>query len=327
PFKFVEWSSGDHITMAKSPNYWEPGLPYLDQVFIKVFTDQPAMVVALESGAIDMAFGPPITDSARLKADPQWNVYNNAELGQYFYMQVNVATPPMNNKMFRQALAYSIDRQRFTDSIMKGFAGIPKDLPWPTGSAAYEADKNNFYTLDLDKAKTLVDQSGVADTSFDLAYPLASFSGEYAQLAQVIQANLAQIGVNVTLKPQEIAAFTQQGLGKNPPYTGARLNAAAFTNVSEPTSHFTLASTFGAAINQSGFYDDTFNQLIMSTTSETDPAQRKQGYSKINDYLLDQAYAMVVSGYPNILAQQPNVRDLGYYPVLQWTLRTTWLAQ
>jgi peptide/nickel transport system substrate-binding protein len=326
PFKFVEWSSGDHITMAKNPSYWEAGLPYLNEVDIKVFNDQPAMVVGLESGALDMAFAPPIQDSARLKADPKWNVYNNAELGQYFYLQMNTTTPPVDNKMFRQAIAYAIDRPRFADAIMKGFAGIPKDLPWPTASPAYEADKNNRYSLDIEKAKAMVAQSGVSDPQFDLAYPLASFSGEYAQLAQVIQSDLAQIGVKVTLKPTEIAAFTAAGIGVNPPYTGARLNAAAFTNVSEPTSHFILSATFGSSINQSAFYDDAYKALIAATADEPDPAKRKQGYSKINDYLLDQAYCLVVSGYPNILAQAPNVRDLGYYPVLQWTLRTAWLA-
>lgn len=326
PFKFVEWSSGDHVILAKNPNYWESGLPYLDQVFIEVYNDQPAMVVALESGAIDMAFAPPIQDAVRLKADPKWNIYNNAELGQYFYLQLHTGKPPTDNKIFRRAIAYAIDRQRFTDAIMKGFAGIPKDLPWPTASAAYEPDKNNLYSLDLEKARAMVAQSGVTDPQFDLAYPLASFAGEYAQLAQVIQSDLAQIGVNVTLKPTEIAAFTQQGIGVNPPYTGGRLSASAFTNVSEPTSHFILSATFGSAINQSAFYDDAYKALIASTAGEPDPAKRKQGYSKINDYLLDQAYCLVVSGYPNILAQAPNVRDLGYYPVLQWTLRTAWMA-
>ena len=47
---------------------------------------------------------------------------------------------------------------------------------------------------------------------------------------------------------------------------------------------------------------------------------------QINDYLLDQCYCMTICGYPNILAQAANVRGLGYYPVLQWTLRSTWLA-
>ena len=172
----------------------------------------------------------------------------------------------------------------------------------------------------------MVAESGVTNPQFDLAYALAGFSGEYAQLAQVIQQDLAQIGVTVTLKPMDIAAFNQAGIGVKPPYTGARLSASAFTNVSEPTSHFFLSSVFGAAINQSAFYDDEYKELIASAANEPDATKRKQGYSKINDYLLDQAYSLVISGYPNILAQAPNVRDLGYYPVLQWTLRTAWLA-
>jgi peptide/nickel transport system substrate-binding protein len=326
PFKLVEWVSGDHITMAKNPNYWEPGLPYLDQVSIRVFNDQPAMVVALESGALDVAFQPSLQDATRLKADPKWNVYNNALLGQYFYMQMNTSAPPFDNKMFRQSMAYAIDRQRFTDSIMKGFAGEPRDLPWPPQSLAWETAKNTRYTIDLEKAKSVLTQSGVSDPQFDLAYATAGFSGEYSALAQVIQANLAQIGVKVTLKPMEIAAFTAAGIGTNPPYVGARLNAAAFTNVSEPTSHFILSSTFGSAINQSAFYDDSYKALITSTATQADPAKRKEGYSQINDYLLDQAYCLVVSGYPNILVQAGNVRDMAYYPVLQWTLRTTWLG-
>src|SRR5579864_1966663 len=326
PFKFVEWVSGDHITMAKSPNYWEPNLPYLDEILIKVYADQSAMTVALEAGALDVAFQPSITDSVRLQADPNWQIVNYNQLGQYFYLQVNTANPPMDNKLFRQAIAYSIDRQRFADSIMKGFAGPGRDLPWGPASPAWEADKNTHYTFDLDKAKSLLAQSGVTNAQFDLGFPLASFSGEYQALAQVIQQDLAQIGITTTLKPTDIAKFTADGLGVKPPYVGARLNAAAFTNVSEPTSHFILSSTYGSAINASSFYDDAYKAMIIATATEPDAAKRKQGYSQINDYLLDQCYCMTISGYPNILAQAANVRGLGYYPVLQWTLRTTWLA-
>lgn len=326
PFKLVEWVTGDHITMAKNPNYWEPGLPYLEQVTVRVFNDQPAMVVALEAGAIDMAFQPSLQDASRLKADGKFQVYNNNQLGQYFYLQMHTGVPPTDNKVLRQALGYAIDRQRFTDSIMRGFAGGPRDLPWGEQSPAWDTALNGRYTYDLDKARALLKQAGIQSAQFDLSYPLASFSGEYAALAQVLQRDLSSIGVTVTLKPTEIAAFTAAGLGMNPQYTGARLNAAAFTNVSEPTSHFILSSTFGSAINSSAFYDHTYKSLITATATEPDAAKRKQGYAKINEYLLDQAYCLVVSGYPNILAQAPNVRGLGYYPVLQWTLRSTWFA-
>jgi peptide/nickel transport system substrate-binding protein len=325
-FKFVEWAPGDHITIVKNPNYWEPGLPYLDEINIRVFNDQQTMIAALEPGSIDMAFAPSIQDAARLKSDPRFQVYNNAQLGQYFYLQMHTGVAPTDNKMLRQAIGYAIDRQRFTDSIMQGFTGEPRDLPWGEQSPAWDAAKNTRYTFDLDKARALLAQSGVDDPRFELSYPLASFAAEYAALAQVLQQDLARIGVTVTLKPMDIAAFTAAGTGMVPRYTGARLNASAFTNVNEPTSHFILSSTFGSAINQSAFYDDDYKELITSTATETDPAKRKEGYARINDYLLDQAYCLVVSGYPNIMIEAANVRDLGYYPVLQWTLRTAWLA-
>jgi peptide/nickel transport system substrate-binding protein len=325
-FTLVEWVSGDHITLARNPNYWEPGLPYLDQVTIKVFKDQPGMVVALEAGALDMAFAPSIQDAARLQSEPKYQVFVDHGLGQYFYLQMNVAPPPTDNKILRQAIAYAIDRQRFTDSIMKGFTGPPQDLPWPEQSPAWDASKNTVYTFDLDKARSLVAKSGVSNPQFELSYPLASFAGEYGSLAQIIQSDLTRIGVQTTLKPLEIAAFTTAGQGSNPPYNGARLNASAFTNVSEPTSHFILSSTFGAAINGSGFYDDEYRALADAASTEPDPTKRKATYAKINDYLIDAAYCLPISQYPNIMIEGANVHDLGYYPVLQWTLRTAWMT-
>src|SRR5262249_46246269 len=155
-----------------------------------------------------------LQDAVRLRGDAKFQVYNNNQLGQYFYLQMHTGSSPFDNKTFRQAIAYAIDRQRFTDSIMKGFAGGPRDLPWGEQSPAWNTEKNAHYGFDLEKARSLVAQSGVTDTRFDMAYPLASFSGEYAALAQVLQRDLASIGVTVTLKPTEIAAFTAAGLGQ-----------------------------------------------------------------------------------------------------------------
>ncbi|MGH2363647.1 MAG: ABC transporter substrate-binding protein, partial [Chloroflexota bacterium] len=325
-FKFVEWVPGDHITIAKNPHYWEPGLPYLDQMVSKTFKDEQSMVAALESGAIDMAFSPSLQDTIRIKANPKYKIFNDDQLGQYFYLQLNTNVAPTNNKTFRQAISYAIDRKRFTDTVMKGFAGAPQDLPWPPQSAASEPAKNDVYTFDLAKAKSLVAKSGVSNSEFDLAWAQANFAEQYAALAQIIQSDLAKIGVKVNLKPTDPATFSAQGRGLKPTYNGARLSGAAFTNVNEPASHFILSSTFGTQINGSGYYDPKYNALVAAATSEPDPTKRKATYSKINDYILDAAYCLVISKYPNIMIMGTNVEGLGYYPVLQWTLRSTWLA-
>lgn len=325
-FKFVEWVTGDHITIAKNPNYWEPGLPYLDEVTIKIFKDEPGMVAALEAGALDMAFSPSIQDAVRMKTNPKYKVFNDDKLGQYFYLQLNANVPPTDNKLVRQALAYAIDRKRFTDTVMQGFAGAPQDLPWPPQSAAAEPAKNDLYTFDLNKAKSLLAKSGVSKPTFDLAWAQANFAEQYAALAQIIQSDLAQIGVKATLKPTDGSTFFSAGLGLKPKYNGGRLSGAAFTNVSEPSSHFILSSTFGSAINASGYYDNHYKALVSSAASQPDAAKRKQIYSQINDYILDAAYCLPISKYPNIMIMGSNVQGLGYYPVLQWTLRTTWLS-
>src|SRR6266446_5783187 len=200
-FKFVEWVPGDHFTLAKNPNYWESGRPYLDGVNISIFRDAQAMVAALESGTLDVADLVPIPDADRLRNDSKYKLYQTHDLGQYFYAIVNCGQAPTNNKLVRQALNYAIDRQRFTDTVMKGFTGEPRALPWAKSSPAFDAAKNKAYAFDLDKAKSLLAQSGLSNVEFDISWALAGYAAEYEQLATIIQGDLATIGVKTNLKP------------------------------------------------------------------------------------------------------------------------------
>src|SRR6185503_20877916 len=71
PFKFSEWVQGDHIALARNPNYWQSGKPYLDGITIPILRDQTAMTTQLEAGAIDVALRPSLVDFNRFKTDPQ----------------------------------------------------------------------------------------------------------------------------------------------------------------------------------------------------------------------------------------------------------------
>jgi peptide/nickel transport system substrate-binding protein len=325
-FKWVEWASGDHITLAKNPNYWESGHPYVDGVNISIYRDVQSMVVAFESGTLDVADLLAIPDADRLRNDSKYKLYQTHDLGQFFYGTVNVAFPPMDNKQFRQALNYAIDRQRFTDTVMKGFTGEPRALPWAKSSPAFDAEKNKAYAFDLDKAKSLVAQSGVTNANFDITWSLAGYASEYQQLATIIQGDLAKIGITANLKPTEPAAFTQIGQGVNPPYSGLRLSAGAFCQLREAGSEFALSRTFGYANNSAGFYDDQWTQLAAGVAVEPDAGKRKQMYDQINDYLLDQSFVMTITPYPDIDGLQPNVMGLKYFLSTATNDRNVWLA-
>jgi peptide/nickel transport system substrate-binding protein len=325
-FKFVEWAPGDHITLTKNPNYWESGHPFLDGVQIGIYRDAQVMVQALEAGTLDVADLVSIPDADRLRNDPNFKTYATHDIGQFFYAQVNCGTAPTDNKLFRQALSYAIDRQRFTDTVMKGFTGEPRALPWAKSSPAFDAEKNKKNAFDLDKAKSLLQQSGITNATFDISWSTAGYASEYQQLATIIQGDLATLGITTNLKPTDPPTFTQQGLGINPPFNGMRLSAGAFCQLREAGSEFALSRTFGYANNASGFYDDQWTQLASGVATEPDPGKRQQLYSQINDYLLDQAFEITITPYPDIDIMKPNVMDLKYFLCTATNDRNIWMA-
>jgi peptide/nickel transport system substrate-binding protein len=56
PFKFVEFKPNEHIRVTRNPDYWKPGLPYLDGIDYTIIRDQATAVLALVSGQVDMSF-------------------------------------------------------------------------------------------------------------------------------------------------------------------------------------------------------------------------------------------------------------------------------
>ncbi|MBV9132757.1 MAG: ABC transporter substrate-binding protein, partial [Chloroflexi bacterium] len=200
PFKFVEWVQGDHFLFKRNENYWQSGLPYLDELRISIHPDGQAMIVALESGQLDGADLPPLADFARLGKDPgytSWTVPANTNV-----IGVNTTLPPTDNKLVRQALNYAIDRKRIVDTVYKG-TGTAEDLPWESNSLAYDVTKNNAYAFDLDKAKSLLSQAGVSNLEFDLV--TTTGTQETDQLAQLYQASLASLGIKLNIKPYQTA--------------------------------------------------------------------------------------------------------------------------
>ncbi len=89
-------------------------------------------------------------------------------------------------------------------------------MPWSTASEAYEASKQNFYAFDLARAKALVQESGLSNIGFDwLTQPTQT---ELANFGQIYQADLANIGVKLNLKPLDAALWVDQVTKRQ--YTG-----------------------------------------------------------------------------------------------------------
>jgi peptide/nickel transport system substrate-binding protein len=320
PFVFQEWKQGESMRFTKNPNYWQSGKPYLDEIVVNVRKDAQSMVADLEGGVLHLVYEPTLQDYTRLKSDASYAAQLLLPAAGMYQIQPNVTFKPLDDKRVRQALNYAIDRKRIADTVLLGLVG-PEDLPWPSASPAYEEAKNNVYAQDLDKAKSLLTQAGVSNLTLDFAY--APTVPEYGTIAQIYQGDLAKIGVTMNIQMMDIAALFDSI--HNQKYNGVYTLNDSWAAM-EPVSMLAAGASLNPRINNAGFKDDQYTQLVDSAKSEPDASKRKQIYSQINDYVLDQSFGLPVAPSTDRIVSKANVHDIGMGLNNVMRLEGTWMG-
>ena len=136
PFKFVEFKPNEAIKVARNPDYWKPGRPYLDGIEYSIIPNISTQMLAFAAGKFDMTF--PFGVSIPLLKDvknqvPQAICELVLDNGSRT-MIVNRAVPPFDNAELRRAMALSLDRKAFVDILTEGQGVIGGAmLPPPEG--------------------------------------------------------------------------------------------------------------------------------------------------------------------------------------------------
>jgi peptide/nickel transport system substrate-binding protein len=319
PYTFVEWVQGDHIIIAKNKNYWNTGKPLLDSINVRIFAgDQPG-TLAMEGGTLDVLRSGAIPDVARFKADSSYNVMVHPSSGTFYEMAFLTSVKPFDNKLVRQAFNWAIDRERNASQVFQGFAQ-PVNLQWSPSSPAYEAAKNKTYTFDLDKAKSLLQQAGVSGLTTDIIVSSASPLNTLGFL-QIYQADLAKIGVTVNIRGYDPATWAGNVLGHtyNAVYATGDVvaNLLPINNLNGPT--------WRPSPNNTDWDTPEWKDFIQQVATEPDPAKQKTLYAEMNDYILDQSWAMPFATNPQILVVKSNVKGITTNQYGAWYFTDAWL--
>jgi peptide/nickel transport system substrate-binding protein len=306
PFKFVEWRQHEALVLVKNSSYWDTGKPYLDGINMSIITDPQAMTTQLEAGALDVAI-PPVTDFVRLRDDPSYAPFTYSA-GNFSCLGINCQVPPFDNKQARQALQYAVDRARWATQVQRGLE-FASALPWAKSSPAYDETKANAYPFDLAKAKSMLQAAGVSGPiSGDVI--MANSMAELTSFAQILQADFAQLGITLSLKPQDTASYLD--LVNNWKYNGFWLGGGSFAQL-DPSTGFVKSRALSVTGNSSAFTtpaNAAAVDLVGRATSEPDPEKRKQLYSDLNDMLLTEAYIITMSPTTNRLLTTAHVKNI-----------------
>jgi peptide/nickel transport system substrate-binding protein len=324
PFRFQEWLPGDHLTVVANPTYWQPGKPYLDQVELHVLPNRQTARVTLEAGGVDWLSGVSGLDAQSLQTNTAYQVLRTGGGGTFYYLGLNVQAPALADKRVRQALGYALDRQRLVDIALAGF-GRPASIPWPQQSLAYDATLDQTYTYDPGHARQLLNAAGWdADTVLPINIP--NGIDVTNQLAQIIQANLADVGVQAvvqTLSQPEFVARSQKGQ-----FEGAWILQMSYMNLSPAT--FFEASLAVRVPNFSNFSSQQYQDLINQTFAATDDLTLQQGLQSLNRILLDEAFVVMIAESDGqqygFEVPRAGVRDVAWDKFGGFAYQDVWLA-
>lgn len=201
PFQLSEYRAGQYIRLARNPGYWK-GLPRLQQAVIDLGVGGTGRLSKLLTGECDVLAYPAASQLSILREDPRLRMTLRPGMN-IAYLAFNTRKPPLDRPEVRHALALAINNERLMESIYYGTAETAASV-LPRASWAYDREARvTEYNPAL--ARKQLSELGINNLELKLVAPTASQSWNPSPLktAELLQADLAQVGVKVTIMPVE----------------------------------------------------------------------------------------------------------------------------
>jgi len=278
PFKFVQWTEGQGVTVERNPSYWNPAEPYLERIEFRVVTDPTVRVTMLRSGELDLIDRIDSKDVATIRENPNLKLlqFNG---GAWFGWQWWVDKPPFDNQLVRQAIAWGINREALGKIHWNGYGHIPPGpvtIPWAGGDAIQPIG------YDPAKAKSLLAQAGRGG-GFEETLTVRG-QPEDTRLGELIQAQLADLGVKVnlaTISPNEWTAAQQE--------RQINWTTTSWTQRADPDGLLSLLVKTKGTANTLGYSNPQVDDLLAKAAAIYDREQRRPLYQQIMQIVVDDA--------------------------------------
>ncbi|RII17794.1 Oligopeptide-binding protein AppA precursor [Streptomyces sp. YIM 130001] len=286
PFRFDGWRPGTGIGLSRNDRYWIPERPYLDSVELRVYSHPDALLSALRSGQAQLSYGVSGKHLAPLKAVENFTIKRYDTGSGAAYVGASVGTEPADNKEFRQAVAWAVDRERVVQQALGGY-GLPSAAPWPKSSPAHTEANRTHYTHNPGKARELLKASGVSTSRpVPLGHPTQPL---HTSVAEIVQYDLQQAGIRTELRPYDSATFQKRLISGTMPALWVNLHAFAQVH---PATLAVSAYPFNEAKNTSGYRDKEYTDAVRAAWQhkDEDGPEAHARYQRISDLLLEEAF-------------------------------------
>lgn len=302
PFKFEKWETQNRIILSYNPQYFE-GRPYLDKLIYRVIPDPTTLFMELRAQSVDWISLTPLQD---LKLRQEESMNRNFQLYKYLafaytYLGYNLRDPLFQDKRVRQALCYAIDKKRIVKGALLG-QGIPAYGPYKPDAWFYNPKIEKSCSYNPEKAMLLLEEAGYKREKDGLWYKegkpfqftILTNQGNLARLlvAQMIQQDLAKIGIKVNIRVMEWTTLIHQFIDKR----HFQAVILGWTTGPDPDLYdiFHSSKDKSPGLNFIGYKNPEVDRLLEEGRYTLDLEKRKKIYFKLQEILAeDQPYTFL----------------------------------
>lgn len=329
-YKFVRFDAGQNIVELEAyPNYWE-GAANIKKIQVKTVSDSNAIQAELKSGRVDVApmmnnLSPDTINA--LSQDPNLRI-DKQESANIQLITFNTQAKPFDNIKVRQAFAYAIDREKLVNQLLSGQATIAHSI-LPEKSWAYSVGTK--YNFDEAKAAQLLDEAGFkkgADGkrfSQPIRFKIVSGNSAISQYAQVIQEDLAKIGIPISVEPAELSTLLDQLKKGQFDMTMTRWVGGnqdpIFLRDLFATSE--IPNEARAGRNRSRYSNAELDKILTEAAAATDRAAAKEMYVKAQDIISRELPAFPLWYPANMFVRNKRVGEIKANAGGDWTFVRT----
>jgi len=307
PFVLTKYTSKVGATYVANKHYWAKGLPHVDGINLKYYSDNTAQVLALQSGAADVLLDMPYQGSQAVFSSSDINVLSiPSSAYRGFHMRVD--QKPFNDKRVRQAVAYCMDRGALVQGLWHGFASQANDHPFapifPTSvlPIAHLPQRHQNYPM----AKKLLAEAGHPN-GFKATITTESFL-EIPQYAVFIQQQLKLAGIDITLnvEPQP----TYFGTGANQPWLDVPVGIVDWAPRGTASQLIGPAYLCKGIWNSAHWCNASFNKYLAEYDSELNLGKRKKIALQAAKVMYDETPEIIAYWIKELRAMRKHVHGM-----------------
>ncbi|HYU13480.1 MAG TPA: ABC transporter substrate-binding protein [Stellaceae bacterium] len=336
PFKFVEFKPNEAIRVKRNPDYWKPGLPYLDGIEYTITKNRSTAILAFVAGKYDLTFAGTLTiplTKDLMKQVPQAICEMNPG-SVNTNLIVNRDKPPFDNPQLRRAMSLSLDRQAFIDILTEGMSDIGGAMQSPPGGL-WGMPRDVLVTLpgyDPDVAKNraearqIMQRLGYGPDKRLKIKVSARDIPPYRDPAVILLDQLKEIYVDAELEPIDTTSWFPKVIRRD--FTVGLNLTPNFADDPDPVLYTSFVC--GAEQNYNGYCDPVTDKLIEQQSMETDREKRKRLVWEIERKLAEDGARPIIYYNRGGICWQPYVKGLTVMVnsiYNGWRMEDIWLDQ